>query len=263
MNKLIKSSFVLFLLIGFGLSLSANTASAVTYMPGCNANTIYSATTGKKCIPLTVKGVSTLSNEVEILDDEVLPTLPDTTPRIAYWWGKVNQHVDNEGNWLTDPDGTSGASIDKLAYCKKWYPNTIRVEAYKTETINTWSAARNRGIYSYAVVTDKCVQDSTSLEKPTITVISPNESSSFISGNDISLSWSSINAPSSAVVDLYYSSCSDGSCPSSLIKKGLSPTGKITWKANLDTGLYYINFDLRNNQGIGSYTLEQKKSVFI
>ena len=40
-------------------------------------------------------------------------------PRIMYWDGKVNQHIDlNTGLWTTDPDGTSGSGIDKLTYCK-------------------------------------------------------------------------------------------------------------------------------------------------
>ena len=42
--------------------------------------------------------------------------------KISYWQGKVNQHY--TGEWKTDPDGSSGAGIDKLVYCKKWYPCT-------------------------------------------------------------------------------------------------------------------------------------------
>ena len=41
----------------------------------------------------------------------------DLTPRINYWWGKVNQHMDiKSGMWMTDPDGVSGANIDMLTY---------------------------------------------------------------------------------------------------------------------------------------------------
>ena len=43
--------------------------------------------------------------------------------RIAYWSGKVNQHYESDG-WKTDPDGTSGADLDPLKYCQKWYPST-------------------------------------------------------------------------------------------------------------------------------------------
>ena len=64
------------------------------------------------------------------------------TPRIMYWYGKVNQHVDASGVWQTDPDGVSGADIDMLTYCRRWYPETRAVVPYRRETITTW---RERG----------------------------------------------------------------------------------------------------------------------
>ena len=78
----------------------------------------------------------------------------DMTPRIMYWWGKVNQHISTDGSgvWQTDPDGSSGAILDKLTYCKRWYPNTISVENYKNETIDTWRAAGNAGAYTYTTM---------------------------------------------------------------------------------------------------------------
>ncbi len=81
----------------------------------------------------------------------------DPTPRIAYWYGKVNQHVDAQGNWMTDPDGRSGATIDKLTYCKKWYPNTTSVIPYISEKI-TWYSAGNVNPFEYPQISDKCVQ---------------------------------------------------------------------------------------------------------
>ncbi len=89
------------------------------------------------------------------------PSILDTTPRIMYWWGKVNQHVDANGNWLTDPDGVSGADLDKLTYCKKFYQNTIGTEDYMLETTNTW---RNRGNvdgpFTSTKMSTKCLQSS-------------------------------------------------------------------------------------------------------
>lgn len=92
----------------------------------------------------------------------------DTTPRIMFWWGKVNQHIDSAtGKWLTDPDGTSGANLDKLAYCKKWFPKTTKIEDYKIETIGTWqdkgnTQDRNRiKEYYTPKMSTKCVEDST------------------------------------------------------------------------------------------------------
>jgi hypothetical protein len=42
---------------------------------------------------------------------------------IAYWWGKVNMHTQGF-TFVSDPDTVSGASIDMLEYCRKWWPNT-------------------------------------------------------------------------------------------------------------------------------------------
>ena len=80
----------------------------------------------------------------------------DDTPRISYWWGKVNQHTE-DGIWKTDPDGRSGANLDKLAYCRKWYPETARVEPYEVETITDWKRAGNRGSYTRTSMSDRCV----------------------------------------------------------------------------------------------------------
>ena len=46
------------------------------------------------------------------------------SPRIAYWPGKVNLHRDSGGNWTKDSDCSSGAGINPLIYCKKFYPAT-------------------------------------------------------------------------------------------------------------------------------------------
>ena len=82
----------------------------------------------------------------------------DRTPRIAYWWGKVNQHVE-DGFWRTDPDGRSGANLNKLAYCRNWFPQTTGVqESYKLETLYDWKAAGNQGSYVGTIMTDRCIQ---------------------------------------------------------------------------------------------------------
>ena len=84
----------------------------------------------------------------------------DLTPRISYWSGKVNQHVDiASSSWQTDPDGSSGSSIDKLVYCKKFYPNTTSVVAYKTETINSWYGSGNKNNYASSQMSYSCVQN--------------------------------------------------------------------------------------------------------
>ena len=90
-------------------------------------------------------------------------TTLDSTPRIAYWQGKVGQHTDAQGNWISDPDGTSGVwdnDAGRLSYCKKWYPNTSTVQAYKTEIITTWKRAKyyEQSNYTNTVMTYKCIE---------------------------------------------------------------------------------------------------------
>jgi hypothetical protein len=79
--------------------------------------------------------------------------------RIMYWWGKVNQHVDlATGAWETDPDGVSGADLDMLAYCQRWYPGTRAVEPYARETIATWRERGNVGAHRAEQTSYRCVQ---------------------------------------------------------------------------------------------------------
>ena len=81
----------------------------------------------------------------------------DDVPRISYWWGKVNQHVEN-GQWMTDPDGTSGANLDMLQYCQKWYPDTIAVvELPERESIVFYNAGNN-GYFPTIKPVFECVQ---------------------------------------------------------------------------------------------------------
>jgi len=77
-------------------------------------------------------------------------TTNDTTPRISLWYGKVNQHNEN-GVWMTDPDGVSGGGTHaqwgsdgygdrKLEYCQKFWPNTDSVELRTfQEEITFWT----------------------------------------------------------------------------------------------------------------------------
>lgn len=84
--------------------------------------------------------------------------VPLHAPRIMYWYGKVNQHVDTTtGAWMTDPDGASGADIDMLTYCRRWYPSTRAVVPYARETISTWRAAGNTGAYTAEQISYWCM----------------------------------------------------------------------------------------------------------
>ncbi|HXB12410.1 MAG TPA: hypothetical protein VNZ45_10515, partial [Bacteroidia bacterium] len=132
---------------------------ANTNLPaGCTSTAGFSSTTGQSCNGSVATPVA---------------SVPDTTPRIAYWQGKVDQHVNvwsASTPWLTDTDGTSGAQIDKLTYCQKWYPNTVSVQAYKTETITGWRDAGNTGgPYTLAVQSYQCVQSTA--PQPSVTLL--------------------------------------------------------------------------------------------
>lgn len=108
----------------------------------------------------------------------------DTTPRIMYWYSKVNQHIDSNGVWQTDTDGVSGANIDKLTYCKKFWPNTVSVSEYKKETINTWKERYNLNNHTATQMSYKCVEEETA---PSVTVLSPNGGESYKPGNKIGI----------------------------------------------------------------------------
>ena len=101
----------------------------------------------------------------------VNPATGDATPRIMFWWGKVNQHIDASGNWQTDADGTSGANLDRLSYCQKYFPNTVSVADYKIEGIGTWQDRGNiqnpnnpSSYYFTLKMSTKCVQGNSGAE---------------------------------------------------------------------------------------------------
>jgi hypothetical protein len=110
------------------------------------------------------KSESPLSGSKEVTPiDTTAPAVPSwyndkNLGRIMYWGGKVNQHFDlATGTWMTDPDGSSGAGIDRLTYCKKFYPGTISVEPYKLETISTWKSSGNVGNHTATIMSYHCV----------------------------------------------------------------------------------------------------------
>lgn len=44
----------------------------------------------------------------------------------ATWFGKVNLHRATGGAWLTDSDCSSGANVNTVAYCQKFWPGTTK-----------------------------------------------------------------------------------------------------------------------------------------
>ena len=86
-------------------------------------------------------------------------------PRLAFWCGKVNQHVDTlSGGWVTDKDGVSGCiatsnKIGILRYCQKTYPKITVVRVfYDGEMISRWCDRENVNcIYTSTKTTFICV----------------------------------------------------------------------------------------------------------
>ena len=121
------------------ITLVATTATATKAFPaGCTSNSYYSSTTGQTC----ASGLNLIS----------------------LWSGKVNQHISTvagtQGSWVTDPDGVSGANIDTLTYCKKWYPNTVSVTPFQNQTLVNWQDRGNVGKYTSEKMAYQCVQPS-------------------------------------------------------------------------------------------------------
>lgn len=160
---------------------------------GCSNSEKYSSTTGMICSVVIENGCngtaySTTTGQV----------CSGGTNLISYWYGKVNQHISNVADtnksWVTDPDGVSGADLDMLTYCKKWYPNTTSVVPFKNQTLDSWKDAGNVGAYKSTRMAYSCVQgivDQTS----SIKVNSPNGGQNYKIGDTMEINWSTYNAP--------------------------------------------------------------------
>jgi hypothetical protein len=95
----------------------------------------------------------------KITANPVIDEADRKVPRVMFWFGKVNQHWDlNAGAWSTDPDGIAGARENKLEYCLKFYPDTVKVVYHKEEFTNTWKNAGNIGSYISTKPSYRCVQ---------------------------------------------------------------------------------------------------------
>ena len=130
------------------------TATTTINNYGCTTTTIVSPVNGQPCSQL-VPGYIVYPNQNG--SDVVAPR--PSNPQIAYWWGKVNQHVGSQGDWQTDKDGVSGANIDPLSYCKKFYPETKYITAGTPVKITDWRDRGNLSSYVGTSTPYNCVQD--------------------------------------------------------------------------------------------------------
>ena len=140
-------------------SLKTEVAQLKASLTGSAAGSVLGVSTNPQTVASTCSNGATnppYCTTLNLLTTTTTPTT-DLTPRISYWSGKVNQHVDIVSKtWQTDIDGKSGASIDKLTYCRKFYPNTMSVSDYKNETINTWKDMLNTNDYISTKMSYKC-----------------------------------------------------------------------------------------------------------
>jgi hypothetical protein len=59
---------------------------------------------------------------------------------------------------MTDPDGVSGAGVNVLQYCRKFYPRTVSAQPYREEWSNAWRDRGNVGYYESIKLSYLCVQ---------------------------------------------------------------------------------------------------------
>jgi len=93
----------------------------------------------------------------------------DDAPRISMWPGKVNQHNEN-GTWMTDPDGKSGGGNyaqwgndgwgdRKLEYCQKFWPDTVDAKLRPDKETIMFYTAGNAAAYVSTKEVWGCVMD--------------------------------------------------------------------------------------------------------
>lgn len=79
-------------------------------------------------------------------------------PRVALWWGSVNSAYNiSTKTWVVDP-GAYGANVDVLAYCRRWYPETVSTKKYRVETVPQYNNTQYELVGSWDSWTWECIQ---------------------------------------------------------------------------------------------------------
>jgi len=115
--------------------------------------------------------IDILEEDEDIVIDDIIDMFLNTTderPRISMWYGKVNQH-NEDGTWMTDPDGVAGAGLHsqwgsegwgdrKLEYCQRFWPDTVEIRTSAPEEIVFYTRG-NTDAYLTMKPVWLCVQD--------------------------------------------------------------------------------------------------------
>ena len=115
--------------------------------------------------------IDILEEDEDIIIDDIIDLFLNTTderPRISMWYGKVNQH-NEDGTWMTDPDGVAGAGLStqwgsegwgdrKLEYCQRFWPDTVEIRTSAPEEIVFYTRG-NTDAYLTMKPVWLCVQD--------------------------------------------------------------------------------------------------------
>ena len=133
---------------------------------------IESASSGQRTTVCWKYGsIDVLEDDEGVVLDDIINDFLNTTderPRISMWYGKVNQHNEN-GTWMTDPDGVAGAGLysqwgsegwgdRKLEYCQRFWPDTVEIRNSAPEEIVFYTRG-NTDAYLTMKPVWLCVQD--------------------------------------------------------------------------------------------------------
>ena len=118
------------------------------------------------------KATDNCDGEIDIVESDSVAagscsSAVGTIPRISMWPGKVNQHNEN-GTWMTDPDGSSGGGLSaqygsngygdrKLEYCQKFWPDATGVYLLPDKETITFYNSGNQGSFPSTRKVYQCV----------------------------------------------------------------------------------------------------------
>jgi hypothetical protein len=80
-------------------------------------------------------GFADATQDTGAIEAGIDPQCPVLLGELGYWSGKVNVHRDPmDGGWAVDTDCNSGANVDPLVYCKKYWGAAETVDTLDATT---------------------------------------------------------------------------------------------------------------------------------